>query len=135
MKTRGDAGFVEGLQQRLFVGGPLVGVARAVGDQARHRTARHGAGGLHQHLQIVAIGKTPQDLADIIAGKGAEVVGWMSAADRVMVAILFNSRLRDMAQAGIRFRPKQRERCNRYASGRKRGESIQVLQFSTEIPV
>ena len=67
----GDAGFVEGLQQRLFFRRPLVGVAGARGDQPRHRPARHGADGLHEHLQVVAIGEAPQDLADIVAGQGA----------------------------------------------------------------
>ena len=30
---------------------------------------------LHQHLQIVAVGEAPQDLADVVAGQGAQVVG------------------------------------------------------------
>ena len=67
----GDAGFVEGLEERLLVGGPLVGVAGAGGDQAGDRSARHGADGLHQHLEVVTIGEAPQNLADVVAGQGA----------------------------------------------------------------
>ena len=67
----GDAGFVEGLQQRLLVRGPLVGVARARRHQPCDRSARHGADGLHQHLQIVTVGEAPQNLADIVARQGA----------------------------------------------------------------
>ena len=52
-------------------GGPLVGVAGARCHQPCHRPARHGADGLHQHLQIVTIGEAPQDLADIVSGQGA----------------------------------------------------------------
>ena len=44
------------------------------GDQPRHRPARHGAHRLDQHLQIEAIGKAPQDLADVVARQGAKVV-------------------------------------------------------------
>ena len=71
----GDAGFVEGLEQGLLFGGPFVGVAGACGYQAGHRAARHGAHGLHQHLQVVAVGEAPQDLADIVARQGAQVLG------------------------------------------------------------
>ena len=67
----GDAGFVEGLEQRLFVGCPLVGIAGAGGDEAGHRSSRHGADGLHQHLEVVTIGEAPQNLADVVAGQGA----------------------------------------------------------------
>ncbi len=67
----GDAGFVEGLQQRLLLGRPVVRVARARRHQAGDRSARHGADGLHQHLEIVTVGEAPQDLADIVAGQGA----------------------------------------------------------------
>ena len=59
------------LEQRLFVRGPFVGVAGPCGDQAGYRSARHGADGLHQHLQVVAVGEAPQDLPDIVAGQGA----------------------------------------------------------------
>jgi len=46
-------------------------VAGARCHQPCHRAARHGADGLHEHLQIVAIGEAPQDLADIVSGQGA----------------------------------------------------------------
>ncbi len=29
---------------------------------------RHGAGRLHHHVEIVAVGKTPHDLANVVAG-------------------------------------------------------------------
>jgi hypothetical protein len=61
-------------RRALLGGGPGVGVAGAFGDQARHGTARHRAGGLHQHLEIVAIGETPLDLPDIVAGQCAQCV-------------------------------------------------------------
>ena len=72
----GDAGFVEGLEERLLFGGPLVGVAGALRDQAGDRSARHGAHRLHQHLQIEAIGEAPEDLPDIVSGQGAKVLGF-----------------------------------------------------------
>ena len=53
-----------------------MGIARAVGDEPGDRAARHGAGGLHQHLQVVTVGETPQDLADVVAGEGAEEFGF-----------------------------------------------------------
>ena len=71
----GDAGFVEGLEQGVLFGGPLVGVAGAGGHQAGDRSAGHGAHGLHQHLQIVAVGEAPEDLADVVSGEGSQVVG------------------------------------------------------------
>ena len=73
----GDAGFVEGLEQRLFVRRPLMGVAGARSHQPGHRSARHGADGLHQHLQVVAVGEAPQNLPDVVAGQGgfAKVMG------------------------------------------------------------
>ena len=58
-------------QQRLLLRRPLVGVAGARGHQPGHRPARHGADGLHEHLQVVAVGEAPHDLADIVAGQGA----------------------------------------------------------------
>ena len=70
MKIGGDAGAVEGLQHLVLGGGPLVGVALAGGDQAGHRAARHAARGLHQHLQVEAVGKAPLNLADGVAGEG-----------------------------------------------------------------
>ena len=73
-ENRGDAGFVECLKQRRFVGRPLVGVARARGHQAGHRAARHRPRRLHQHLQIVTVREAPQDLPDIVARKRAQVL-------------------------------------------------------------
>ena len=45
------------------------------GHQPGHRAARDGAGGLHQHLQVVAVGKAPQNLADVVVGQRAQVLG------------------------------------------------------------
>ena len=71
MKTPVMPDSSKALQQCLLLGGPLVRVARARGHQPGHRSARHGADGLHQHLQIVTVGETPQNLPDIVAGQGA----------------------------------------------------------------
>ena len=71
----GDAGFVEGLEEGVLLGGPFVGVAGALGYEAGDRAARDGANGLHQHLQVIAVGEAPQDLPDVVAGQGAQVVG------------------------------------------------------------
>ena len=65
----GDAGSSNASSSSCFGGRPLVGVARARGDQARNGAARHGPRRLHQHLQIEAIGEAPQNLADIVAGQ------------------------------------------------------------------
>ena len=46
----GQAGFVVSLQQFVFLGSPIVGVALALRDETRDRTARHAAGRLHKHL-------------------------------------------------------------------------------------
>ena len=71
----GDAGFVEGLEQSGFLGGPLMGVAGAVGDQAGDRSAGDGANRLHQHLQVVAVGEAPEDLADMSSRQSAKRFG------------------------------------------------------------
>ena len=69
----GDAALVEVLAADSFLAGvhscelrpPL---ATSAGDRA----ARHGTGGLHQHVQFVAVGKAPHDLADIVPGQGLQ---------------------------------------------------------------
>ena len=71
----GDAGFVEGLEQGVLLGRPFVSVACACGYQAGDRPARDGANRLHQHLQVIAVREAPQDLPDVVAGQGAQVVG------------------------------------------------------------
>ena len=63
----------------FFGRGPLVGVALAGGDQAGHGATRHAARGLHQHLQIEAVGKAPLNLADRVAGEG-EHGFWLGTA-------------------------------------------------------
>ena len=70
-KDGGDAGFVEGLQQSGLFRGPLMRIARAGGHQPRYWPARHGASRLHEHLEVVSVGETPQDLAHVVAGEGA----------------------------------------------------------------
>ena len=68
----GDAAFVEDGQQTGLFRRPLVGVAAALGDQAGDRAAGDRAGRLDEHGQVVAVGKAPHDLADIISGQGLE---------------------------------------------------------------
>ena len=43
-------------------------VAGTFGYETGDDAAGHGAGGLHQHLQVVTVGEAPKDLANIIAG-------------------------------------------------------------------
>ena len=45
---------------------PHLTIVATGGDQARHRPAGHAARGLHQHVQFVALGKAPHDLAHVI---------------------------------------------------------------------
>ena len=71
-KRGGDAAFIEMRQQAAFFRRPLVGIAPAAGDQPRDRTARHAARGLREHLEVISVGEAPHDLADVVAGKGAE---------------------------------------------------------------
>ena len=68
----GDAALVEGRQQAGLFGRPLVGVARALGDQPGDRAARHGAGGLDEHGQVITVGEAPHDLAHVVPGQGLE---------------------------------------------------------------
>ena len=67
-----DAGLVEGIEERVLFGRPVVGVAGAGGDELGYRPAGDGARRLDQHLEVEAVGKTPQDLAHVIAGKRAQ---------------------------------------------------------------
>ena len=56
---RCDAGIVEILEQRVLFRRPFVAQAAACRHQPGHRTARHRAHRLHQHAEVVALGKTP----------------------------------------------------------------------------
>jgi hypothetical protein len=49
-------------------------IALTGGDHVRHCGPRNGTGRLQQHLQVVAMGKSPLDLANGIGGKGQH--GW-----------------------------------------------------------
>jgi hypothetical protein len=49
-----------------------VRIAAAGGNQARNGSASHAASGLHQHLKIVAVGKAPQNLPDLISRQSAQ---------------------------------------------------------------
>ena len=68
----GDAAFIEVLEQSRFCGRPLVRVASAVRDDTGDRPARDGAARLHEHVEFVAVGETPHDLADVVAGEGLQ---------------------------------------------------------------
>ena len=68
-----QAGGVEHVQQGLLALVPLVGVAHAVGHHAGHMATGHAARGLDHHLQFIAVGIAPHDLADIISGQGREL--------------------------------------------------------------
>ena len=46
--------------------------ASAGGDQAGYRTTGYLTSCLHQHVQVITIGKAPQDLAHVIPGEGSE---------------------------------------------------------------
>ena len=59
-----DAAFVVMLEQAIFLRRPLVRIASARGHQPRDRPARHAARRLHEHVQFIAVGKAPHDLAD-----------------------------------------------------------------------
>jgi hypothetical protein len=68
----GDAGLIErGEKLRLLVV-PLVGISPPRGDEPRHRAPRHQASGLHEHLQVVAVGEAPENLTHFVAGKRGE---------------------------------------------------------------
>ncbi len=69
-ESGGDASVIERLQQIIFAGRPVVGVALAIGHGAGDRAARDGATGLHHHGQVVTVGEPPHDLADIVTGEG-----------------------------------------------------------------
>jgi hypothetical protein len=62
-----------------------VRVAPARRYQPGHRAAGYRPGGLHQHLQIVAIREAPQDLPDIVARQGAQVLFLNSGSDWQML--------------------------------------------------
>jgi len=73
------------LEQRRLLRGPLVRVPPTSGYQARYRAAGYRPGGLHQHLQIVAIREAPQNLADIVARQGAQILFLHSGFDWQML--------------------------------------------------
>ncbi len=62
----GDAAFVEVRQKTGFVRRPVVRVAAALGHEPGDRPARDATRGLHEHLQVVAAGKAPHDLAHLV---------------------------------------------------------------------
>ena len=68
----GDAALVEGRQEAGLFRRPLVGIARALGDQPGDRSARHGAGGLDEHGEVIAVGEAPHELAQVVPGQGLE---------------------------------------------------------------
>ena len=73
VKERGrDAALVKVREQCGLVRRPFVRIAAALGDQPRDRPARDVARRLDEHVQLIAVGKAPHDLADIIAGQGLE---------------------------------------------------------------
>ena len=73
MKTAVMPASSNSLEQLGLVLGPFVGVALALGHQrgppAPRATERVG---LHDHLQVVAVGEAPHDLAHVVAGQGAQ---------------------------------------------------------------
>ena len=80
-RCRSDAALVVNRHLGRFQLGPLVGIARPLGDHAGDRPARYAAGGLHEHGEVIALVEAPQDLADAISGKGLQsrngkVGGW-----------------------------------------------------------
>ena len=81
-EERRDPGLVEGLQELGLLVGPFVGVACSLGHQPGHRAAGHGSRGLDQHLQVVPVGKPPQDLPDVVSRQGAQDVLTLLLRDR-----------------------------------------------------
>ena len=69
-ESRRDSGAVEGVHHLVFARGPLVGVALAGGNQARHGAPRHAARRLHQHLQVKTVGVAPENLPHRIPREG-----------------------------------------------------------------
>ena len=76
MKAAVMPALVVGFQQLVLARRPFVRIALALGHQAGNYRARHRARGLHQHLQVVAVGKAPENLANIVARKGAQSFGF-----------------------------------------------------------
>ena len=69
-QTRGgDAAFVIMLEQGVFFRRPFMRIAPARRDEPRDRPARHAARALHEHVEIIAVGKAPHDLADVVGGQ------------------------------------------------------------------
>ena len=62
-------GGIEGIEHRLLLCGPVVRGALAVGDQAGHHAACHGTCAGDGHLDVVAFGIAPHDLAHFVAGE------------------------------------------------------------------
>jgi len=71
-----DAGAIKGFHHFALGSGPLVRVAFPGGDQARYGSARDIARRLNEHLQIKAVGETPQNLPHRIAGEGEHGFGF-----------------------------------------------------------
>ena len=69
-KRSRDSSAVEGGHHLILGCGPLMGVALARSHQPSHRSPRHAARRLHQHLQVKAIGKPPLNLPHRIPREG-----------------------------------------------------------------
>jgi hypothetical protein len=68
-ESRGDATFVKVREQSSLVWRPLVRIASAARDEPGNRSTRDVACGLDKHVQFIAVGETPHDLSDVIAGQ------------------------------------------------------------------
>ena len=73
-EQRREAGLVEGGEQVIFLVGPFVRVAGALGHEFGHHGTRYGAGGLDRHLEVEAVGETPHDLADVVSRKRTQCI-------------------------------------------------------------
>ena len=71
-KGGSDAALVKMWKQGGLFRRPFVRIAPALGDQPGDRPARDIPCSLDEHLQLVTIGKAPQELANIVAGQGLE---------------------------------------------------------------
>ena len=71
-KDRRNARLVKSFQHLRLGGGPLVGIAATLRYQASNRTPGNGSNRLDQHLEVIAVGKAPLNLAGGIGGEGTE---------------------------------------------------------------
>ena len=68
-----DAGFVKGLEKIVFAFCPFMRIPAPVGHEPRDRPAGNATCRLNHHLEVVALRKTPHDLANVIPGESFEV--------------------------------------------------------------